>query len=241
VHWAADTLGVSITDPPPAPLARSATSAVLKLREAELDVHDLGEDPRAAVAETLQRHGVVSRPNGDVAPLIRLSDAVAAACKYAAPEMRKKTETTGRLVSAILGDIPLEDLEAKAPELIRTLSRLPKTHGKAHGRNRFKSDGPVKSKLDEIREADERDQSFFDELAADPDLSEADRRARLVDRMVPRMTINNLKRHLDRVHRFLHGSEPKRRNASPTLIAVKDSHRTLDNRQASSYCLSQYH
>jgi hypothetical protein len=174
---------------------------------AELEVHDLGEDPSIAVADTLRQHGVATKPSGDVAPLIQLSDAVAAACKHTTPEMRKKTETTGRLVSELLGDIPLEDLETKAPELIRTLSRLPKTHGKAHGRNRFKSSGVVKSKLDEIREADEQDQKLFDELAADPDLSEADRRTRLVDRMVPRVTVNNLKRHLDGIHRILRATE----------------------------------
>lgn len=170
-------------------------------------MHDLGEDPRIAVAETLRKHGVATRPDGEVAPLIRLSDGVRAACDHATPEMRKKTETTGRLVAEFLGDIPLEDLEGQLPDLMRTLSRLPKIHGKAHGKNRFTSEGAARSMHDEIRDADERDQRVFDELVADPELSEADRRARLIDRLVPRVTVTNLKRHLDGIHRILRAAE----------------------------------
>ncbi|WP_299816947.1 tyrosine-type recombinase/integrase [uncultured Jannaschia sp.] len=223
---AADTLGVPVAGPTPLALARSATSALVKLREAELEVHELGEDPRIAVAETLRRHGVATKPNGEVAPLIRLSDGVRAACEHATPEMRKKTETTGRLVAEFLGDVPLDDLEGQLPDLMRTLSRLPKAHGKAHGKNRFTSDGgAIKSKLDEIREADERDQHVFDELAADPDLSEADRRARVNDLLVPRVTVTNLKRHLDGIHRILRAAERELGYTGKTKIM---GYRTLD-------------
>ncbi len=225
VEGAADTLGVTVANPTPPTLARSATSALAKLRQAELDVHELGEDPRIAVAETLRQHGVATRLDGEVAPLIRLSDGVRAACEHATPEMRKKTETTGRLVAEFLGDVPLEDLEGQLPDLMRTLSRLPKTHGKAHGKNRFRSDGVVKSKLDEIREADERDQHVLDELAADPELSEADRRARVFDRLVPRVTVTNLKRHLDGIHRILRAAEKELGYTGKTKIMT---YRTLD-------------
>ena len=83
------------------------------------------------------------------------------------------------------------------------MSRLPKTHGRGHGRNRHEQPGKTISKQEEILRADLRDAAACAELAARTVQTDAQKRAHLVERLVPRLTRTNLERHLDRLHQIL--------------------------------------
>jgi hypothetical protein len=98
-----------------------------------------------AARPLLERHEVVPVAGG-IPVLVRIGDAVEAACAGQTAEMRRKLRCTGDIAIELLGDIPLDLLAARAKDLLLEMSRLPKTHGKLHGKNRFTSVGKVVSR-----------------------------------------------------------------------------------------------
>ncbi|MGK7754184.1 MULTISPECIES: hypothetical protein [unclassified Roseovarius] len=59
------------------------------------------------------------------------------------------------------------------------------------------------SKQEEIDAADQADARLYESYAARDDISQAQKRAELSDKLEPRVTHTNLERHLDRIHQLL--------------------------------------
>ena len=103
--------------------------------------------------------------------------------------MRRKFEGVGRLLVAYFGDVPLGTLDdQKILDFLLWYRRLPKTHGRAHGRNRYTSIGVEPDPHAEIARADAEDETNRLRILDLEGLSDLDRRARLADELVARVT-----------------------------------------------------
>lgn len=194
-------------------------SAVVQKTLAELEVEVLDEsvDPLLAARNLLDRHGVTP-VKGRIPGLVKIADAVAAACKGKTEEMCRKLRCTGQLAIEFLGDVPLDLLAARADDLLLLLSRLPKTHGKNHGRNRYEKVGRTISKRDEVAEADAKDALEIAALEGREDISDAQKRSILAQKLEARMTTTNLQRHLDRLHEILRAAQRECGYAGPVKL-----------------------
>ena len=127
------------------------------LKQAQIHVED-GEDIARAVSDLIddQLGGDLSRVRE--APLT-LSRAIECALEHAvSDDMRNKYRATGTIALQHLGDVSLHSIDkAKVDSLMTFAFRLPRNHGKAHGKNRFTKDGAALSKAEEIRRADATD------------------------------------------------------------------------------------
>ena len=138
-------------------------SALRKLRR--IEVLDEGEDPIQATWTLLDCHQIPVT-NGELPTFLRdlgrrRSRGQGPGVRGQTEEMTRKLRTTGALVIAYAGDIPLERLESIASDLMVWLSRLPKDHGKSHGRNRHDQPGNTVSKHQEIEKADDADDADY--------------------------------------------------------------------------------
>ena len=144
--------------PLPAEFGRTVAATLRKLRKIEIEVLEDGEDPIQAGLSLLGRHAITIR-NGELPKFLRISDAVECALQGQTKEMKRKLRTTGGLIIEYAGDVPLEQLDSTAAALMIWLSRLPKTHGKTHGRNRYGQLGSTVPKQEEIERADQADEA----------------------------------------------------------------------------------
>ncbi|SFP08000.1 tyrosine-type recombinase/integrase [Tranquillimonas alkanivorans] len=214
---AAQRLGAPCPVPMPPEFGRAVSTTLKSLCRIEIDVYEDGEDVIEAASGLLSRHGI-SVTDGKIAPLLRISDARDAALQGATEEMRRKLKATAALVLEFLGDIPLELLPGQVESLMVQLSRLPKHHGQQHGKNRYEKEGRSLSKREAIALADLADEQNATALRDRRDLSDAQRRAMLAERLTKRVTHTNLERHLDRLHQMLREAEKKLGYAGKTKL-----------------------
>jgi integrase len=214
---AAERLGLPCPVPLTPEVGTAGTSVQKALADLEIEIISEGVDPLIAARPLLERHEVVPVAGG-IPGLVRIGDAVEAACAGQTGEMRRKLRCTGDLAIEFLGDIPLDLLAARAKDLLLEMSRLPKTHGKLHGKNRFTSVGKEVSRREEIAAADAKDAAEIAAVAARTDISEAQKRAILARKLTPRVTQTNLERHLDRLHRILRAAEQDCGYRGPTKL-----------------------
>jgi hypothetical protein len=210
---AAERLGVPCPVPLTPDVGTACASVQKTLADLEIEILSEGIDPLIAARPLLERHEVVPVA-GAIPDLVRIGDAVAAACAGQTGEMRRKLRCTGDLAIEFLGDIPLDPLAARAKNLLLEMSRLPKTHGK----NRFTSVGKDVNRREEIAKADAKDAAEIAALAARPEISTAQKRAILARKLTPRVTQTNLERHLDRLHRILRASREHCGYRGPTKL-----------------------
>ena len=119
-------------------------------------------------------------------------------------DMRRNTEATGKVFPELMGDRPVAALDAATwEEFLHLASRLPKSHGKGHGRNRYEAVGRKIDKHREIVDADAEDAAARELLRARDDLPLAEKRARLAGCLVPRLTITTVRRHRDALNRIM--------------------------------------
>lgn len=199
VVQAAERLALALETPLEGPLGRQAVANARDLTEVERAVED-GEDIGNAAALLIEEH-----LGGDLgrvyeAPLT-LGRAIDCATKHAVSrDMRNKYAATGRIALEVLGDVALHAITRDDVErLMRFVARLPKFHGKAHGKNRFRTEGEIPSKTEELRLADEADQEQIAATTARDDISDLEKRAQLKDLLVPRQTPANVQHHLNRL------------------------------------------
>ena len=117
-----------------------------------------------------------------------LSAAVAAAERRAvSTDMARKVEAFRACALAWRGDMPLDlFLERKTlVELLLWLRRLPKGHGKRHGRNRYEKTGTVLDKNAEIAAADDNDRAIREEIERRTDLDLRAKRMELAVSLTP--------------------------------------------------------
>ncbi|MEZ5778873.1 MAG: DUF6538 domain-containing protein [Paracoccaceae bacterium] len=196
---AAERLAIALEAPLQGALGRQAIAKLRALKEAEASVED-GEDIADAAEDLIEDH--LSGDLGKVreAPLT-LGRAISCALEHATTsDMRNKYAATGRIALEFLGDVSLHTIDAdKVKKLMTFIFRLPRNHGKKHGKNRFRKDGDVLSKFEEIRQADENDRAHLDMMAARTDISELEKRSQLRALLVPRQTPINTQHHLNRL------------------------------------------
>ena len=200
---AADTLSIDLPTPVPSSLGRPAAGLMRELAEAEILAEE-GEDVTRAAEPIVARHF-----NGDVrafaaAPVLFSTAFERTAAAAASPDMRRNTEATGKLFLELMGDRPIAALgTAVMEDFLHLVSRLPKTHGKGHGRNRHAKIGKEIDKRAEIAEADAADEAATEPLRDRDDLPMAEKRARLSALLVPRVTMTTVRRHRDALNRIV--------------------------------------
>ena len=172
---------------------RPAHAAMMQVRQIELEVEE-GE-PAASAA----KHVLDDRFGGadleDLRAPVLISEVVGSKASVATPDMRRKFEGVGRLLIAYFGDVPLGTLDdEQVLGFLLWYRRLPKLHGRAHGRNRFEAVGVELDPHVEIADADRLDEKARQEIAAQEDLSDRDKRAQLVDRLVARVTDDSVEK-----------------------------------------------
>jgi hypothetical protein len=143
VAAAAASLGLPIVPAALPRIGRAVLGVLAELHEAELVVEG-GATVEEATRALRQRH-FGGRPPERLTPPVRLSAAVAKAIERASTlDMTDKVRTTGELMLAFFGaDAFLDDVFTRAHMIafLAWCTRLPNTHGKAHGRNKYEKVG----------------------------------------------------------------------------------------------------
>ena len=200
---AGETLSVELDIPVPSALGKPAAGVLRELAEVEIATED-GDDVEVAGADIAARFSSAGVRRFATAPVMFSTAFERAAGGASSPDMRRNTEATGRLFLALMGDRPVAAMDtATMEEFLHLVSRLPKSHGKAHGRNRYEVVGRDIDKRAEIAEADAADQTQLEAMRAREDLPLAERRARLTTVLVPRLTMTTVRRHRDALNRIL--------------------------------------
>ena len=187
--------------PPIAPdLGRRAASLQRQINEVEIEVLE-GEDVRVAAAHLLS-----DDENKDFDRFIKGEITVSAAVQSAienatSKDMANKYSGTGKILLEFWGDVPLSTVTPETvKDLMWLIQRIPSQHGKKHGNNRFVKDRRNATKREEIEFADLHDASVRAEIEANEMLPLTEKRARLAESLVPRLTMTTVEHHLDRLH-----------------------------------------
>ena len=112
---------------------RPAHAALVQAREVELAVEE-GE-PAASAAATMLADRFGGAELTELRAPALISEVVASKAAVATPDMKRKFEGVGRLLVAHFGDVPLNTLDdEKMLNFLLWYRRLPKIHGRSHGR-----------------------------------------------------------------------------------------------------------
>ncbi|RMH47259.1 MAG: integrase, partial [Alphaproteobacteria bacterium] len=206
---AGEEIAIDVRPPISPDLGRRAASLRRQINEAEKDVLE-GEDLRVAAAGLLPA-GEAKSFDDFLKGEILLADAVESAVRHATSwDMARKMAATGEIALEFWGNIALSTVTTEAvKELMWFIQRIPSLHGKTHGNNRFVKTRRKASKREEIRLADMRDAVLRDEIEADDRLPLAEKRARLAEGLVPRLTMTTVGHHLDRLHAIFRSAQEK--------------------------------
>ncbi|KRS18951.1 tyrosine-type recombinase/integrase [Roseovarius indicus] len=169
-------------------VARQVLFLMRRLNELNACVERDFDDPLHVGRELLLDHGLAPSRDSMKPPML-LSDAVEKACKEAPRDVENKIRVVGKLAISYFEDIPVSSIVLEQSfEFLFTVWMLPKGWGKAHGRNRHGHAGRDLCPLQEIREADTKDAKLLEEITSLDTLSIPDKRRRLVQELIPRLT-----------------------------------------------------
>ena len=194
-------VSVSLQEPIPNDLGQRAITLKRSLNDVRIAM-DEGDDVRTASRDLLAGHGVADFDAFIKAPIL-LSEAKAKTDElYPSKDMKRITAGVHRLLEEFFGNSPISILtKEKQKEFLGWASRLPRTQGRSHGKNRYGQAGKTVTKAEEISKADAEDLLCLEEIRSIEGISDAEKRALLADRLVPRVTINTLRK-------YLHGKPP---------------------------------
>jgi hypothetical protein len=199
---AADTVSVTIPGDLPPALGRKALHLKADIATLEARVED-GEDalrlaqPLVAPFSKTPVEEFVKRP-------VLLSEAFDKAITLQTkPSMLPGMRAARALFLEFLGDIPVTLLtKDRQKAAFARIARLPIHHGRRHGKNRYKSEGTVIGKEEEIERADAADELLTEEVRAMA-ISVHEKRHLLEQRLTPRMTPRTLEKHRDVLNRVV--------------------------------------
>jgi hypothetical protein len=230
---AARVLQIAVTAPLPADLGRRASDLIRDILELEAEVLD-GADARSGASELVARFSKASVDDFVARPIL-LSAAIAKTREmYPTKAMKGNIDAIAQLALAYFGDIPvgaISDDTQKA--FFAWMARLPKSHGKRHGKNRYCRTAPKDpsrydvTKQDEIDEADARDEALMQEIRALNHLSNTEKRALLADRLEPRLTMTTIRRNRDGLNRIFKAAASLGLKAVPTALSYRDIERQV--------------
>ena len=205
LRQAAAAFQVDLSDPVPTRLGLDATRILVRLAEIERRAIDL-DDPRDA-AQPLAARFSDGSVDDFVKPPVSLSDALARMrANSPSPAMKGNHDALEQLLLEFFGDGPVSRFtEDEQKRFFAWAARLPSSHGKSHGKNRFSSDGRARTKRQEIDAADARDERVLEEIRQ-LDCSDAEKRARLGSALVPRLSLKTLQRYRDSLARLIKAS-----------------------------------
>lgn len=233
VRAAARVLGFPLDAPLPASVGRRAAALVRDLCELETEVLD-GGDAHEEAAPLVERFSTATVEDFAAAP-VRLSDTWARALEtYPSKHMKGNIDAIAKLAIAHFGDIPVAAIsEEDQKRFFVWMARLPKKHGKKHGKNRFCRDAPkeperfMRTKDDEIAEADARDAAKTEEIRGLNNLSNVEKRALLSDELTPRLTLTTIKRNRDGLNRLFKAADELGCKPAPRAISYKTVERAI--------------
>ncbi len=226
---AAISVGLDLPGDLPNDLGRRAVNLVRDLLEVEGNALD-GEDVRSEAAPLLAQYSNVPVDTFVASKVVLLSNAWDKALQlYPTKAMKCKIDAIGKLAIAYFGDIPIETVSSDKQEAFFVwMSRLPKDHGRKHGKNRFCRDAPKspekynRTKHDEIADADAADKLVFDEVRAKNNISNVEKRALLSERLKPRLTMTTLRVNRDGLNRLFKAAVKLGCEESPVALTYKE-------------------
>jgi len=235
---AADALGISLPATIPNDLGRRAVDLVREMKEIETKTLD-GEDARAAAEAVVARFGGKTVDRFVENRTVRLSDAWERAFKrHPTKSMKGNIDAIARVAIEYFGDVPVSMItRLKQEEFFAWMARLPKSQGRSHGKNRHterarREGRPVEehqqlTKQDEIDIADAKDEAETEALRARTDICDLEKRALLVEKLVPRLTMTTLRRNRDGLNRLFKAAADFGCDEALTAISYKDVERAI--------------
>lgn len=199
---AAASVSVAIPEEMTATLGRKALHLKADIATLEARAED-GEDalrlalPLVAPVSAAPVEQFVKRP-------VLLSEAFdTAIALQTKPSMLPGMRAARALFLEFLGDIPVTLLTKDRQKVaFARISRMPIHHGRRHGKNRYKFEGTIIGKQEEIERADAADELLTEEVRAMA-ISVHEKRHLLEQRLTPRMTLRTLEKHRDVLNRVV--------------------------------------
>ena len=205
----------------PATVEREVLGALLDVKAAELAYED-GMTLDQATRDIRDRL-FPAQSVAQIAAPVMLSAAIEAAHRSAVSiDMARKVEGTGKCALAFRGDMPL-DLFLEKENLLAFLlwlRRLPKPHGKNHGRNKYSKTGIEPDKHADIAEADEDDRKIISEIRARIDIDLRAKRAELAKRLKPRLSDAAVEHHHARISAIAKAAKADLGWKGPDFVSV---------------------
>lgn len=219
----------------PTALGRRAAALLRDLVTLEAQVLD-GEDATDLAAPLVAKLSQRSVTDFISAPTVTVSAASEKVAElYPSPDMQGNNRALSNLALIFFGDAPVSTLtKDKQTAFFNWIARLPKHHGRSHGKNRFSDAGEHLrlSKNEEIQRADERDARCKAEIDAIPGLSLAEKRARLSSMLTPRLTLTTLKRYCYGMGRLFRAANALGNPDTPEAISYRDIERSVKAQSA---------
>jgi integrase len=219
---AAEAVAVAVPEEMPPTLGRKALHLKADIATLEARVED-GEDalrlaqPLVAPFSKASVEEFVKRP-------VLLSQAFdKALALQTKASMLPGMRAARALFLEFLGDIPVTLLtKDRQKAAFARIARLPIHHGRRHGKNRYKSEGTVIGKQEEIERADAADELLTEEVRA-KELSVHEKRHLLAQMLTPRMTLRTLEKHRDVLNRVVRVAHEEFGLADePRIIGYRD-------------------
>ncbi|QPZ92048.1 tyrosine-type recombinase/integrase [Thioclava electrotropha] len=213
-------------------VARQVLSLLRRLNDLRARVERDFDDPLDVGRDLLIDHGLMPNRKAMKPPML-LSEAIEKACEEAPQDVETKIRVIGKLALAYFGDVPVASIVLEQSfEFLFKVWMLPKGWGKGHGRNRHEKIGKDLCPLQEIRDADARDAQLLEEILNLDTLSVPDKRRRLVQELIPRLTDGYLFVQRDMLNRIFRAALGRKRvgrdvNDDDRLVP---SHAQLKNR-----------
>ncbi len=233
VRRTATSVGINLPSDLPHAIGRRALVLARDLLEIEvktLDGEDAGRGRRwtgktplvAQYSEQTVEKFVTSKS-------VFLSDAWSEALNlHPSKDMKGNIDAISKIAIVYFGDIPVETItKEKQKDFFVWMSRLPKNHGKRHGKNRYCRKDPKhpekyqRTKHDEIAEADAVDAAIIDEVRFKNNISNVEKRALLSERLTPRLTLSTLRRNRDGLNRLFKAAEELECTDIPKALTYK--------------------
>nr|WP_139218732.1 integrase [Roseivivax halotolerans] len=222
---AARIAGVDLPNDLPTGLALQGATLkrqLLDIKTASLEL----EDPRHLARDVVARFS--DKPvDKFVAPTILLEDAIAETYRlYPSKDMKGNIDAIAKLARYHFGNCAITSItKTRQEEFFTWMTRLPKVHGKKHGRNRFEKTGKLLDKNAEIAEADADDALIIAEIRA-KDLSVPEKRELLAERLTPRLARLTIRRNRDGLSRIFKAAVELGAEVPP-MVGYKDIDRIV--------------
>ncbi|MEC8668530.1 MAG: integrase [Pseudomonadota bacterium] len=231
---AAARLGITLPEDLPSSLGRRVTDLARDILDLEVKALD-GYDAVTEAADSVARFSALPVDDFVRTKPVTLSAAWAKTLElYPTRDMKGNIDAIAKVALAFFGDVPVATITTdRQTEFFKWMSRLPKSHGKGHGKNRFCPDAPkdpskaLVTKDDEIEAADEADYIATEALRDRDDLSDLEKRALLSEQLVPRLTNSTLKRNRDGLNRLMKGARALGSTDLPEVISYRDVERIV--------------